>query len=160
MTQNRHRKPTPRYPYNKYNDLTVKVRTLPRLRSRVRIPSPAPIPSSPRVKVADLQSFLCLASRSVNQTVIQSRSYLIGGSGIFYYSHRIPATIRKRVNKDLVILSLRTRSQAKALQSLNTFLDRLETYWENLRLELFLIRKLDLNTMAVSARSQSRPHSV
>ena len=53
-------------------------------------------------------------SGSVNKTVIQNSFYLISRDGI-YYSRRVPADLHKRFNKDRVILSLRTRSQDKAL---------------------------------------------
>ena len=67
---------------------------------------------------------------SVNQTVIQNSSYLISRNGIYYYSRRVPADLHKRFNKDRVIISLRTRSQDKALRSAQTLSDRLERYWE------------------------------
>ena len=78
------------------------------------------------------------------QTVIQNSSYLISRNGIYYYSRRVPADLHKRFNKDRVIISLRTRSQNKALRSAQTLSDRLERYWESLRLELFHSRELGL----------------
>ena len=88
----------------------------------------------------------------------RSPDYLYRRNGIFYYSRRIPADIRKRFNKDRVIISLRTRSQAKALQSSSTLSDRLERYWESLRLELFHSRELGLNTIA-SVHEKSKTSS-
>ena len=76
--------------------------------------------------------------------MIQNSSYLISRNGIYYYSRRVPADLHKRFNKDRVIISLRTRSQDKALRSAQTLSDRLERYWESLRLELFHSRELDL----------------
>ena len=70
-------------------------------------------------------------SGSVNQTVIQNSSYLISRNGIYYYSRRVPADLHKRFNKDRVIISLRTRSQDKALRSAATLSDRLEQHWES-----------------------------
>ena len=66
--------------------------------------------------------------------MIQNSSYLISRNGIYYYSRRVPADLHKRFNKDRVIISLRTRSQDKALRSAATLSDRLERHWESLRL--------------------------
>tara|TARA_A200000113_G_scaffold201804_1_gene195792 strand:- start:785 stop:1129 length:345 start_codon:yes stop_codon:yes gene_type:complete len=81
----------------------------------------------------------------VNQTVFQNSSYLISRNGIYFYSRRVPADLHKRFNKDRVIISLRTRSQDKALRSAATLSDRLERLWESLRLELFHNRELGLS---------------
>ena len=77
--------------------------------------------------------------------MIQNSSYLICRNGIYYYSRRVPADLHKRFNKDRVIISLRTRSQDKALRSAATLSDRLERHWESLRLELFHSRELGLS---------------
>ena len=77
--------------------------------------------------------------------MIQNSSYLISRNGIYYYSRRVPADLHKRFNKDRVIISLRTRSQDKALRSAATLSDRLERHWESLRLELFHSRELGLS---------------
>ena len=81
----------------------------------------------------------------MNQTVIQNSSYLICRNRIYYYSRRVLADLHKRFNKDRVIISLRTRSQDKALRSAATLSDRLERHWESLRLELFHSRELGLS---------------
>ena len=77
--------------------------------------------------------------------MIQNSSYLISRNGIYYYSRRVPADLHKRFNKDRVIISLRTRSQDKALRSAATLSDRLERHCESLRLELFHSRELGLS---------------
>jgi len=81
----------------------------------------------------------------VNQTVIQNCSYLISRNGIYYFPRRVPADLHKRFNKNRVIISLRTRSQDKALRSAASLSDRLERHWESLRLELFHSRELGLS---------------
>ena len=78
------------------------------------------------------------------QTVIQNSSYLISRNSIYYYSSRVPADLHKRFNKDRVVISLRTKSQDKALGLAQTLSDILERYWESLRLELFYSRELGL----------------
>jgi len=77
--------------------------------------------------------------------VIQNCSYLISRNGIYYFSRRVPADLHKRFNKNRVIISLRTRSQDKALRSAASLSDRLERHWESLRLELFHSRELGLS---------------
>ena len=94
----------------------------------------------------------------MNQTVIQNKSYLICRNGIFYYSRRVPADLHMRFNKDRVIISLRTKSQDKALRSAKTLSDRLESYWDSLRLELFHSRELGLYTMS-SISEKPKPSS-
>ena len=81
----------------------------------------------------------------MNQTVIQNSSYLICRNGIYYYSHLIPADVKKRFNKDRVIFSLRTRSRDKACRSSKALSDRLERYWERLRPEFFHSSELGLH---------------
>ena len=81
----------------------------------------------------------------MNQTVIQKSSYLICRNGIYYYSHRIPADLKKRFNKDRVIFSLRTRSRDKACRSSKALSDRLVRYWERLRPEFFRSSELGLH---------------
>ena len=76
--------------------------------------------------------------------MIQNSSFLISRNGIYYYSRRVLADLHKRFNKDRVIISLRTRSQDKALRSAQALSDRLERSWESLRPELFHIRELGL----------------
>ena len=90
--------------------------------------------------------------------MIQNKSYLICRNGIFYYSRRVPADLHNRFNKDRVIISLRTKSQDKALRSAKTLSDRLERYWDSLRLELFHSRELGLYTMS-SISEKSKPSS-
>ena len=94
----------------------------------------------------------------MNQTVIQNKSYLICRNGIFYYSRRVPADLHMRFNKDRVIISLRTKSQDKALSSAKTLSDRLERYWDSLRLELFHSKELGLYTMS-SISEKPKPSS-
>jgi len=95
---------------------------------------------------------------SVNQTMHQTKTYLISRNGIFYYTRRIPKDLQQKFNKDRVIVSLRTKSQDKALSSARTLSDRLERYWESLRLELFHSKELGLYTINTSNYS-SKPSS-
>ena len=77
--------------------------------------------------------------------MIQNHAYLIRRNGIFYFSRRVPADVRARFNKDRVIVSLHTRSLPKAQRSAAALSDRLERYWDSIRLEVFHTRELGLS---------------
>ena len=87
----------------------------------------------------------------MSQTVIQNHAYLIRRNGIFYFSRRVPADVRSRFNKDRVIVSLHTRSLPKAQRSAAALSDRLERYWDSIRLEVFHTRELGLTCPNVFA---------
>ena len=84
----------------------------------------------------------------MNQTVSQKHAYLIRRNGIFYFSRRVPSDLQTRFNKERVTISLRTRSQAKAEKSAEALSDRLERYWDGLRLEIFRTTELGLKQVA------------
>ena len=111
----------------------------------VRVFSWAPLSRRSVVQVPDFQAFCCLTSGSVSQSVIQNHAYLIRRNGIFYFSRRVPADVRSRFNKDRVIVSLHTRSLPKAQRSSAALSDRLERYWNSIRLEVFHTRELGLS---------------
>ena len=79
--------------------------------------------------------------------MIQNHAYLIRRNGIFYFSRRVPADVRSRFNKDRVIVSLHTRSLPKAQRSADALSDRLERYWDSIRLEVFHTRELGLSLL-------------
>ena len=85
---------------------------------------------------------------TVSQTVSQKHAYLIRRNGIFYFSRRVPSDLQTRFNKERVTISLRTRSQAKAEKSAEALSDRLERYWDGLRLEMFHTKELGLTQVA------------
>jgi len=80
----------------------------------------------------------------VSQTVSQNHVYLICRNGIYYFSRRVPSDLQTRFNKERVTVSLRTRSFNKAEKSAGALSDRLERYWEGLRLEMFHTKELGL----------------
>lgn len=88
---------------------------------------------------------------TVSQTVSQKHAYVIRRNGIFYFSRRVPSDLQTRFNKERVTISLRTRSQVKAEKSAEALSDRLERYWDGLRLEIFHTTELGL-TQLVSPR--------
>ena len=52
--------------------------------------------------------------------------------------------MRSRFNKDRVIVSLHTRSLPKTQRCAGALSDRLERYWDSIRLEIFHTRELGL----------------
>ena len=84
----------------------------------------------------------------MSQTVSQNHAYLIRRNGIYYFSRRVPSDLQTRFNKERVTISLRTRSFNKAEKSAEALSDRLERYWDGLRLEIFHTKELGLSLVA------------
>ena len=97
----------------------------------------------------------------MSQTVSQNHAYLIRRNGIYYFSRRVPSDLQTRFNKERVTISLRTRSFNKAEKSAEALSDRLERYWDGLRLEVFHTKELGLSLVASnSARKIDDPVSL
>ena len=86
----------------------------------------------------------------MSQTVSQNHAYLIRRNGIYYFSRRVPSDLQTRFNKERVTISLRTRSFKKAEKSAEALSDRLERYWDGLRLEVFHTKELGLSLVGAS----------
>ena len=103
----------------------------------------------------------------MSQPVIQNHANLIRRNGIFYFSRRVPADVRSRFNKDRVIISLHTRLLPKAQRSAAALSDRLERYWDSIRLEVFhtielglsLVQEVEADRSSVSVSIQDALHS-
>ena len=89
-------------------------------------------------------------SGRVRGTASQNHAYLSCQNGIFYFSRRVPSDLQARFNKGRVTISVRTRSQAKAEKSAEALSDRLERYWDGLRLEMFHTTELRLTKVVLS----------
>jgi len=103
------------------------------------------------VQVPDFQTFMFdwsgRVSRTVSQTVSQNHAYLIRRNGIYYFSRRVPSDLQTRFNKERVTISLRTRSFNKAEKSAKALSDRLERYWDSLRMEMIYSKELGLTVL-------------
>ena len=75
----------------------------------------------------------------------KSPHYLYQRNGTFYFSRQVPSDLQTRFNKKRVVISLRTPSEQKAIISANKLADRLDNYWNTLRLELFHTKELKLS---------------
>jgi len=62
----------------------------------------------------------------------------------FYFSRSIPSDLQHRFKKRKIEVSLRTKSESKATKSAAALSDRLERYWDSLRMEMIYSRELGL----------------
>ena len=65
----------------------------------------------------------------------------------FYFSRSIPSDLQHRFKKRKIEVSLRTKSESKAAKSAAALSDRLERYWDSLRMEMIYSRELGLRVV-------------
>ena len=70
--------------------------------------------------------------------------YFYKRNDTFYFSRAIPSDLQRRFKKRKIEVSLRTKSEAKAAKSAAALSDRLERYWDSLRMEMIYSRELGL----------------
>jgi len=80
--------------------------------------------------------------------------YFYKRNDTFYFSRSIPSDLQHRFNKRKIEVSLRTKSESKAAKSAAALSDRLERYWDSLRMEMIYSRELGLS-VAPEARRQA-----
>ena len=69
-------------------------------------------------------------------------SHLRNRDGIYHFIRRIPVDFQGHYRSDRVCLSLRTKSEPKALEVAGSISQRLDNYWSGLRLQ-----KIDVPTL-------------
>ena len=69
---------------------------------------------------------------------------------IYYYRRAIPSDVRHRFNKPNIEVSLRTKSAEEAQKLSAALSDRLERYWDSLRLEQIHFKELGLSLISSS----------
>ena len=74
----------------------------------------------------------------------RSPDYLYRRNGIYYFTRNVPSDLKARFNKSRVVVSLHTRSIVKAQKSALALCERLDRYFESLRLERFHSKALAL----------------
>ena len=74
----------------------------------------------------------------------RSPVYFYQRNDIYYFSRAVPKDLQARFNKRRVEVSLKTKSVDKARSLSMTLSDRLERYWDSLRLEQICSRELGL----------------
>ena len=77
----------------------------------------------------------------------RSPDYLYRRNGIYYFTRNVPSDLKTRFNKNRVVVSLHTRSEVKAQKAAFALSDRLERYFESLRLERFHSQELGLKAL-------------
>ena len=75
---------------------------------------------------------------------VRSPVYFYKRKDTFYFSRAVPSDLRQRFKKRKIEVSLRTKSQVKAARSAAALSDRLERYWDSLRMEMVYSRELGL----------------
>ena len=90
---------------------------------------------------------------------VRSPVYFYNRNGTYYFSRAVPSDLRHRFSKRKIEVSLRTKSVSKAARSAAALSDRLERYWDSLRMEMIYSKELGLMALpeasAVAADSFS-----
>ena len=82
---------------------------------------------------------------------VRSPVYFYKRGDTFYFSRAVPSDLQHRFDKRKVEVSLRTKSEAKASKSAAALSDRLERYWDSLRMEMIYSRELGLSVIEEAA---------
>ena len=86
---------------------------------------------------------------------VRSPVYFYKRNDTFYFSRAVPSDLRHRFNKKKIEVSLRTKSEAKAAKSAAALSDRLERYWDSLRMEMIYSRELGISVVPDKANKAS-----
>ena len=73
----------------------------------------------------------------------------------FYFSRSIPTDLRYRFNKQKIEVSLRTKSETIAAKSAATLSDKLEGYWDSLRMRAIYSRELGIKALENTNTAQT-----
>jgi hypothetical protein len=82
---------------------------------------------------------------------VRSPVYFYKRGETFYFSRAVPSDIQHRFDKRKVEVSLRTKSEIRARKSAAALSDRLERYWDSLRMEMIYSRELGLSVIGEAA---------
>ena len=91
---------------------------------------------------------------------VRSPVYFYKRNDIFYFSRAVPSDLRSRFQKRKIEVSLRTKSESKAAKSAAALSDRLERYWDSLRMEMIYSRELGLSVVPEAERQDSSDFSL
>ena len=78
---------------------------------------------------------------------VRSPVYFYNRNGTYYFSRAVPSDLRHRFPKRKIEVSLRTKSESKAARSAFALSDRLERYWDSLRMEMIYSKELGLTVL-------------
>jgi len=80
----------------------------------------------------------------VDHMVDQKATYPTRRRGLhYYYTRRIPKELQKRLGKERIVVSLRTKSRRKAIASAIVLSEKLESFWNGMKLEDIIFSTLD-----------------
>ena len=86
---------------------------------------------------------------------VRSPVYFYNRNGTYYFSRAIPSDLRHRFPKRKIEVSLRTKTESKAARSAAALSDRLERYWDSLRMEMIYSKELGLTVLPESRAATS-----
>ena len=86
---------------------------------------------------------------------VRSPVYFYKRGETFYFSQAVPSHTQHRFDKRKVEVSLRTKSEIRARKSAAALSDRLERYWDSLRMEMIYSRELGLFVIGEAYRSSA-----
>jgi len=86
---------------------------------------------------------------------VRSPVYFYKRNDTFYFSRAVPSDLRHRFNKKKIEVSLRTKSEAKAAKSAAALSDRLERYWDSIRMEMIYSRELGISVVPDKSHNAS-----
>jgi hypothetical protein len=86
---------------------------------------------------------------------VRSPAYVYKRGEMFYFSRAVPSDLQHRFDKWKVEVSLRTKSESRARKSVAALSDRLERYWDSLRMELIYSRELGLSVIEEGTARQA-----
>jgi hypothetical protein len=84
---------------------------------------------------------------------VRSPVYFYKRNETFYFSRAVPSDLPHRFSKKKIEVSLRTTSEVKAAKSAAALSDRLERYWDSLRMEMVYSKELGLTTLPPSQQA-------
>src|SRR5210317_2040509 len=81
--------------------------------------------------------------------------YFYKRNDTFYFSRSIPSDLQHRFKKRKIEVSLRTKSEVKAAKSAAALSDRLERYWDSIRMEMIYSRELGISVVPDKSHNAS-----
>ena len=79
--------------------------------------------------------------------------YFYKRNDTFYFSRSIPTDLQHHFKKRKIEVSLRTKSESKASKSAAVLSDRIERYWDSLRMEMIYSRELGFSVVPDKVRN-------
>ena len=98
-----------------------------------------------------------MLNKRVDHMVDHSNHYLFSKRGTFYYSRRVPATVRQQFGKPRFVRCLHTSHRGKAERLSFELSSRLENIWDRLRLDVITFDKIIAPQTGGAPKTARRP---